>query len=417
MDRKKQMLYIIRKGIAAVLLAALFTADCGAAARISLTPAQEQQVGWGQIRGAGVAYLEVSPALALIQDTLIRWNPGRLVLYKDDNHRGLRPPHLLYTNKSRVNAFSVPGGHIFVSDALVTAFLARDFDPYTGVPSGMQKEGQFGNGHELYGHSALAAALAHEASHWERNFLQQETDTITAHINEVQGEELRRKLQSGDGKGFNDKLDELGFTGKVFPSVKQFMYQEELAADRGAMELLDNTDVYSPGSLMTVTSRLRDAVDTPGKIVHPVASVRKKQLIEHIRQLSQGRVQLDEAGRMKLDGRLFHGSGYLPARADVSAYDRTAYVAGQLAKSIHYNARRIAPLDDEHTVSSSGNMIPLVAVCDDDTRRRFVIDKFAITRAQAGALAAGQKAGHDHEGKAAQEIADFLRIGHSKERG
>lgn len=394
--------------IAAGIAAAMLFADT-AEAGIRLTPVQEQQVGRGQIYGAGVAYLDVSPALTLIQDTLIHWNADRLVPYKDDNHRGLRPPHLLVTNRSRVSAYSLPGGHIFVSDALVTAFLAREFDPYTGIPSGMQKENQFGNGCEIYGHSALAAVLAHEASHWERNFLQQETNTILTHIDAEQEDELRRKLLAQDGKGYNDKLDELGFTSKVFPSVKQFMYEEELAADRGGMELLDSTDVYSPGSLMTVVSRLRDAVDAPGKIVHPTASARKKQLIEHIRELSHGRVQLDENGRMKLDGRLFLGSGYLPARADVSAYDRTAYVAGQLAKSIHYQARHLMTLDDDHTISRSGNMIPLVAVCDAEPGRRFLIDKFALSKSQARILAAGQNAGHGLEGKAAQEIADFLR--------
>ena len=31
---------------------------------------------------------------------------------------------MLVTNKSRVNAYSLPGGHIFVSDAMIAAFMS-----------------------------------------------------------------------------------------------------------------------------------------------------------------------------------------------------------------------------------------------------------------------------------------------------
>ncbi len=112
---------------------------------------------------------------------------------------------------------------------------------------------------------------------------------------------------------------------------------------------------------------------------------------------------------MKLDGKLFLGTGYLPARHDVSAYDRTAYVAGQLAKSIHYNVRRLIPLDDDSTISRSSGMVPLMAVCGDGPGRRFVIDKFAVTKSAARALVAGQEAGYGPEIKAAAEIYAFLR--------
>ena len=408
------MLFSIRKKQAAkTLLIAAATAmswnELVAEAQIRLTPLQEQQIGQGQINSARIAYQASSPPLGLIQDTIIKWNQGRLSPYRDNNHRGLRTPHILYTNNSRINAYSLPGGHIFVSDALITAFLSREFDPNTGVPSGMQKENQFGNGYEIYGHSALAATIAHEDSHWERNFLQQETDLIASKISSSQEDFLKGKLLAEDWAGYNSQLDALGFSDKLFPSVQKFVYEEELKADMGAMELLDNTDVYSPGSLMTVVSRMRDPKDEYGKkIVHPKASIRKQQVISHINKLSHGRVQIDEDGRMKLDGKLFMGTGYMPARSDVAAYDRTAYVAGQLAKSIASNARRIAPLDDAHSISKSGNMIPLVAV-NDLTKKRFVIDKFSISPKDALNIEAGRGAGHTAEGRAATEIAKFLR--------
>ena len=246
-----------------ILAISAFVAEATTAANveagITLTPQQEQCVGWGQINNTAVVYQEANEVLANIQDVLTRWNKNTLIPYVSDYKRGIRNPHLMITNHSRVNAFSMPGGHIFVSDALIIAFLSREFNPDTGIRTGEQKESLFGNGYELYGHSAIAATIANEDSHWQRNFLQRETDVIVSHISRQQEDDLKIKLKVSDGYGYSRKLDELGFSDKLFPKVKQFVYNEELFADKGAMELLDNTDVYSSGSLITVVSRLKDA--------------------------------------------------------------------------------------------------------------------------------------------------------------
>ena len=398
-----------RKSILAVLAAATiasaFTAS-NAEARILVSPAEEQQAGFGEISRSGVVYQETNPALQLVQDTIIRWNKDRLQKYADNSRRGLRPMHLLITN-GKINAYSIPGGHIFVSDGLITAFMAREFDPYTGIFS----EGkQFGNGYEIYGHSAIAATIAHEDSHWERNFLQNETDVVTGHISGQKEDALKMKLRTGDGAGYMRTLDEYGYSGDVFPSMKEFIYKEELRADLGAMELLDNTDAYSPGSLITVVRRMKDSTmqQNAAEISHPTASVRTEQVIAHIRKLSGGRVVLDKEGRMSLDGKLFLGSGYLPARKDVTEFDRTVYVAGQLAKCVHYKSTRIVPMDDDTSIRKSQGMIPFVAICDADTNRRFVIDKFDVSQYDAGVLASGKRLGRTKEQEAASEIIKFL---------
>ena len=405
------MLFAKKKYLGAAFAAAMIAVSFNpteAEARITLTPVQEQQIGWGQINSSGAVYQTASPQLAEIQNTLIKWNKDKLKAYSNDNVRGLRSPHLLITNRSKVSAYSLPGGHTFISDAMVVAFLSREFDPNTGVPTGQQKENQFGNGYEIYGHSAIAAAIAHENAHWERNFIQKETDTIVSRISSSQEDNLKLKLQVGDGRGYNNELDRLGFTDKLFPSVKDFVYKEELEADKGAMEFLDNVDVYSPGSIMTVVSRLRDGKDKPKTLVHPVSSVRKKQVIEHIKKLSGGRVQIDEQGKMKLDGKLFMGSGYMPERSDVTAFDRTVYVAGQLAKCVHDRAKRVSPMDDAHSISSAKGMIPIVMV-NNSTRKRYVIDKFDISEYDAKALEMNKNEGHSAENKAARELVRFLQ--------
>lgn len=376
-------------------------------ARITLTPQQEQCVAWGQINNTAVVYQEANEVLANIQDILIRWNKNTLIPYVSDYQRGIRNPHLMITNRSRVNAFSMPGGHIFVSDALIIAFLSREFNPDTGIRTGEQKEFLFGNGYELYGHSAIAATIAHEDSHWQRNFLQRETDVIVSQISRQQEDDLKIKLKVSDGYGYNRKLNELGFSDKLFPKVKQFVYNEELFADKGAMELLDNTDVYSSGSLITVVSRLKDAKEQNKTLTHPTSDVRIHQIIEHIKKLSRGRVQLDKEGHMKLDGKLFMKNGYMPSRYDVTAFDRTVYVAGQLAKSIYKNAKRVTPLEDNYSYSKAGGMYPIVAV-NDSTRESIIIDKAAISQYDAMALKENKKSSNIIEMQAVKEIKKFL---------
>ena len=399
---------LFSKKFLAMIAAILIVSFNNAEARITLTPAQEQQIGRGQINSENIAYQKDHLQLTTIQNTIIKWNRNRLKAYTNAHIRGLRNPNLLITNRSRVNAYSLPGGHIFVSDAMVVAFMSREFDPNTGVTTGMQKENRFGNGFELYGHSALAAAIAHEDAHWERNFIQRETNTIVSNISPAQENDLKKKLHAGDGQGYNRTLDTLGFTDRLFPTVKKFVYTEELEADKIAMEYLDNVDVYSPGSLMTVVSRMRNPVDAPKKLIHPNATVRKSLVIEHIKKRSNGRVQIDNEGKMKLDGKLFMGKGYLPARQDVTAFDRTAYVAGQLAKCVHDRATRISPMTDKHAISSANGMVVIVGV-NDITQKRYVIDKFDISAKDASSLEAGKNAGHSAESRAAKEIIKFLR--------
>lgn len=360
---------------AAAMAAALMLLAALAEARIAISPAQEQVAGEGQIRNAGAAYIKEYPPLQIIQDTIIKWNKSRLTIFSDINRRGLHPVHLLITKNSRVNAFSVAGGHIFVSDAMTKAFMARNFDPNTGKTSGMEKP--LGNGYEIYGHSALAAVLAHEYSHWEGNYLQQEADLVVSYLNGPGEGVLAGKLERGDGQSFMREMEHIASLPKVQPSVTAFFQKEEARADSGAMDLLDRTDVYSPGSLMTVASRL---LDTNGlsDAKHPGSAARKAAAAAHIRKLSGGRVEIGIDGKMKLDGKLFLGTGFMPSRSDVDSFDRTAYVAGQLAKCVHEGISQVVFVDDENSLQLSGGMPLMIARGNGDVR--FLVDKFDGSR-------------------------------------
>lgn len=380
-------------------------------AHIAITPAMEQVAGDGQIRTEEIAYVATHPGLQLIQDTILKWNPDRLTAYTDNFQRGIRPVHMAMTNETEVTAYSFAGGHVFVSDAMAKAFTAREYDPNTGNTYGMQKS--INNGYEIYGHSALAATMAHEYAHWERNYLQREVDLLAQYLNPAGEEVVARKLQNSDGAGFIREMNAVSILPKVAPAVKEFAYKEELAADQGAMDLLDNTDVYSPGSLMTVLSRIKDADDSKVHTMHPTNAVRMAQVINHINQLSNGRIQIDEKGRMKLDGKLFMSNGYMPARDDVTSFDRTVFVAGQLAKSVYYGTgtkgNRISVITDANVYKKAGNKTMLIAYNNKNSNRRFLLDKFDISLEETEKIADGKEAGAAKEYKAEQEIVRFLQ--------
>ena len=98
----------------------------------------------------------------------------------------------------------------------------------------------------------------------------------------------------------------------------------------------------------------------------------------HIKNLSGGRVVVDMDGRMRLDGKLFQGTGFMPSRNDVDSFDRTAYVAGQLAKCVREGASQVTFIDDEDSLQKSGGMPLMIARGNGSTR--FLVDKFDGSR-------------------------------------
>jgi hypothetical protein len=89
------------------------------------------------------------------------------------------------------------------------------------------------------------------------------------------------------------------------------------------------------------------------------------------------------------------------------------FVAGQLAKSIHYGAgtkgNRISAITDENTYKKAGNKTMLIAYNNKDSNRRFLLDKFDISLEETEKIADGKAAGAAKEYKAEQEIVRFLQ--------
>lgn len=153
------------------------------------------------------------------------------------------------------------------------------------------------NSYEIYGHSALAATMAHEYAHWERNYLQREVDLLTQYLNPAGEEVVARKLQNSDGAGFIREMNAVSILPNVVRRLKNLPIKRSLPLTKGPWNFWTIRMFILRGALMTVLSRIKDADDSKGRTLHPTNAARSAQVINHINQLSNGRVQIDEKGR------------------------------------------------------------------------------------------------------------------------
>ena len=109
--------------------------------------------------------------------------------------------------------------------------------------------------------------------------------------------------------------------------------KSEYAADEEAWALLESVPEYSIGSQLT-DNLLRKQGKYAFELNNTKSASDDKRIgaiIGHISKISGGRVKIDEACRLTVDGRPFMGTGYVPASDDATKEERTAYLAGQIA--------------------------------------------------------------------------------------
>ena len=114
---------------------------------------------------------------------------------------------------------------------------------------------------------------------------------------------------------------------------------KEDRADIDGMDFLNNHPVLSVvGMALFLNCAKDDGLNKNGKDANEHRSLNERYnvAIDYIRKLSNGRVEIRN-DLLYLDGQKFMSTGRLPARRDVTAYDRTIYVAGQLASAINHN--------------------------------------------------------------------------------
>ena len=96
-----------------------------------------------------------------------------------------------------------------------------------------------------------------------------------------------------------------------------------------------------------------------------------------IHETSGGRVTLDDAGRLYLDGKLVFGSGKMNWTSDASAEERTAYLAGQIATTMQkgcWHYRNLGPMRESEYLpgrNASPNRTLLVACAQQGNREGY----------------------------------------------
>ena len=212
--------------------------------------------------------------LRRIQDELVKYNSD-VLNYKDGVHGRWVQPVWLNEDSDEDRSYSL-GGYIVLTQKKVDSLT----------------QGRENTARSLYSNSLIASPVAHELGHYvNEDTINRVADRDDTHV------------------------------------------KSEYAADEEAWALLESVPEYSIGSQLT-DNLLRKQGKYAFELNNTKSASDDKRIgaiIGHISKISGGRVKIDEACRLTVDGRPFMGTGYVPASDDATKEERTAYLAGQIA--------------------------------------------------------------------------------------
>ena len=305
----------------------LFSSSPSFAKEVTMTPQQEYEAAKTSIRGLGWPMNELKPLDGVLNE-LILFNADKLRRYTDGKQRGI--PNIYVTYKNVNNSYTVVGGSIIISNDFLNTLL---YNRAKGYPEHI-------NDVPAYRQSASSAVVAHECSHWYRNDNLNDLNLILSN-NEAKQREAQKYINEGKYISLfrleNDMIKNANQS--TLEAYRRSSILKEDRADIDGMDFLNNHPVLSVGGMALFLNCAKDdGLNKNGKEVneHRTLNERYSVAIDYIRNLSNGRVEIRN-DLLYLDGQKFMGTGHLPARRDVTAYDRTLYVAGQLASAINHN--------------------------------------------------------------------------------
>lgn len=318
-----------KKIVASLFLAnvMLFSSPPGFAKPITMTPQQEYESATTSIRGLGWPMREIEPLDAVLNELMV-FNPDKLRKYTDGKQRGI--PNIYVTYKNVNNSYTVVGGSIIVSNDFLNTLL---YNRAKGYPEKI-------NDVPAYRQSAAAAVVAHECSHWYRDDALSDLNLIFAN-DETKQREAQKYINEGKYMSlFRMEIDLIkNASQSTLEAYRRASILKEDRADIDGMDFLNNHPVLSVGGMALFMNCVKEnELNKNGKDINDHRSLNERYdvSIDYIRKLSNGRVEIRN-DLLYLDGQKFMGKGRLPARRDVTAYDRTIYVAGQLASAINHN--------------------------------------------------------------------------------
>lgn len=302
-------------------------------ANITATPEQEVGLADASLDNIGWVFFQ-HPSATQILEEVIENNEDKLRIYTNDNRRGI--PGIYLTYQQVGNSYTTTGGRIIISTDFVNELLYNQAKGYSE---------KMGSG-TYYQQSVLAAIVAHECSHWYRN------DGIRRMNLLFNGTKYEKTVQNyiNNGEYLSALRLEDKYIAELSPSDVEFYRKDSMEmeerADRDGMEFLARSTKFSVGGMASFLRKTRDDSDIADDDtnLHPQIASRYQQVLNYIANISNGRVVVKN-DLLYLDGKKFMGTGKLPARRDITSYDRTMYVAGQLASAIRYGISK--PTTDE----------------------------------------------------------------------
>ena len=224
-----------------------------------------------------------------IQKTLIEANPDKLN-FDDGKHERWIDPLYIEIRPWYPNAWSNGGTIIMTTEETILCSLRLTDEERPSRPLYYRKNLE-GN---LEVPSDIASVLAHEFAHFV------DKDTMLT------------------GQSHKENI------------------REELQADVDGMDLMDKVPEYSPGSMAIVHMKER-WYDYGGSPDYPSNYDATRNCLDYIEKMSHGRLEVDDYGRIAIDGKLFMNDGTIHGTLEEgSRRERTIYLAGQIASCIKH---------------------------------------------------------------------------------
>ena len=308
-----------------VWLMVLWAGLVAAAEAHYLSCAEERAIGQAAVRdyeGRYSAYA-APQQIKRIQQRLVENNPGKGLLLSGGARTRYMVP-IKVTTDPQVNAFTFPGGHIYVAQQMIDFCNTRDSDGYT--------DHRNYNRNSLYNNGTLAFVVGHEMGHFVNADYLREYDknfrwNLLFNIFQMKAKTPEAVFLAGEVQGMVNRL-----------TTRQLSFKVEKQADEKGCDFVEHVPEYSLGNAAIFFRRLGnlEAINNTRQDwqrPHSKTDVRYRRILTRMKKISHGRVQIKD-GKFYLDGKLFMGTGLMPAKRQVDALDRTLYVAGQVAAAI-----------------------------------------------------------------------------------
>ena len=313
----------IKRVMAVLAAAGVF---CGVfpetAAAHFLSSAEEWCIGNEAIQGYEKQHsIWQDDSILTLQNCLVQANHDEIKLREDGEKRYLS--NIKVSGENDVNAFTFPGGFIYVTQDMIDFCRTRAADGTTDMNRY--------NTDSIYNNGTLAFVLGHEMGHFVNE------DYLRAYDKRF-AVDMLFGLFGGQGSAESVMVQQEAQDILNKMNTRQMSLRVEEQADEKGLRYVSRVPVWSIGNGAIFFHRLcqleaANHTRQDWQRSHSKSDVRLRRVLGKMKEISGGRVEFKE-DRFYLDHQLFMGTGRLDSTAEVDGLERTYYVAGQIASAI-----------------------------------------------------------------------------------